>query len=131
MSDVVLLRTLTEKSTLGFGQYFDMTVFKLIEMQRCQYLRWVYFNCSNVSFCESVLNELKITEEFRILKPGKNNNLYLEIQNKLREDLPDWKKEKIEKRAKNHSKAKTIHSVKSHKAENYKSVLQRKNHGKR
>lgn len=64
------LRKLTEKSQLKFGKYSDCTVGNLLHLTKYYYLRWVYYNCSQINFNESVLNELHIDEEWRINKPG-------------------------------------------------------------
>lgn len=70
MADVTLLRTLTRKSQLKYGGSFTNTVQdKLIEKPR--HLVWDYFSLSAITFTEDVLDELGITPEMRIPKPGK------------------------------------------------------------
>lgn len=74
MSDVTLLRTLTRKSTLKFGQYNDLTVQNVLDSQHSRgksLLRYYYFNSDRISFIDDLLDELNITPEFRISKPGK------------------------------------------------------------
>jgi hypothetical protein len=74
MSDVTLLRTLTRKSTLKFGQYYDLTVQNVLDSQHSKgksVLRWYYFNSDRISFIDDLLDELNIIPEFRIAKPGK------------------------------------------------------------
>jgi hypothetical protein len=74
MSDVTLLRTLTRKSTLKFGQYYDLTVQNVLDSQHSRgksLLRWYYFNSDRISFIDDLLDELNIIPEFRITKPGK------------------------------------------------------------
>lgn len=71
--DRVLYRKLTRKSKLGFGRYHDMTVGDLLNCMGYvgkDYLRWCYFNCSNITFFDDILDELEIPEEFRFTKPG-------------------------------------------------------------
>ena len=72
--DMVLLRKLTRKSTLNFGKYADYTVDQVLTknpIDGINYLVWVYYNSSNISFVDEILLQLGITEENRIEKPGK------------------------------------------------------------
>lgn len=69
-SYTVNLRTLALKSILGFGKYFDNSVSMVLSMGGYPYLRWVYFNLSQISFNEEVLKELGITKKWKIAKPG-------------------------------------------------------------
>lgn len=74
MSDVTLLRTLTRKSTLKFGQYHDLTVQNILDSRHSKgksLLRWYYFNSDRISFIDDLLDEMNIIPEFRIVKPGK------------------------------------------------------------
>ena len=64
------LRTLTEKSTLGFGKYSDLKVGDLIVSKKHGYLIWVYYNCSMIDYNDEVLQLLHIDEEWQIDKPG-------------------------------------------------------------
>ena len=87
MSTSVLLRTLTKKSQLKFGKYADLTVDQVITLygaQGLRYLDWVYYNCSNISFCDELLSELAITGDFKIIKPGKIDS---ELGNKFRLEI--------------------------------------------
>lgn len=74
MSDVTLLRTLTRKSTLKFGQHYDLTVQNVLDSQHSKgksLLRYYYFNSDRISFIDDLLDEICIPPEFRIAKPGK------------------------------------------------------------
>lgn len=75
----ILLRTLTKKSTLNFGTYKNSTVEVLFGMRKQIDLTSIYFKLSNITFTDEILNELGITEEFRIPKPSKNVELYEEF----------------------------------------------------
>lgn len=71
------LRTLTAKSTLGFGKYSDMRVGGVLKLSSGHwYLVWVYYNYSMISFDEEVLEELIIKEADRIDKPGTDPEMY-------------------------------------------------------
>lgn len=133
MSDVTLLRTLTRKSILKFGQYSDLQVQNLLDLQRYKYLRWVYFNCSNISFMNDILDEIKIPLNFRIVKPSKNPDLNLELQKVIFENLSDDYKEmylkKQEKIGKKMSKGKAITKMKQNENCYKKDYLRRKNQG--
>ena len=64
------LRTLTKKSKLGFGNgaYRDLTIQRIIDLKgkRGRFIPNLYFNKSGLSFNDEILNELGITEEYRI-----------------------------------------------------------------
>ena len=83
MSSVVLLRKLTNKSIMNFGKYFDLTVQQCLDTKKRKYLRWVYFNCSNITFTDELLDELLIPVGYRFDKPSKN----VELGKKLEENL--------------------------------------------
>lgn len=72
--DRVILRKLSRKSTLNFGKYADYTVDQVLTqnpIDGINYLIWIYYNSSNISFIEDVLIQLGITADNRIDKPGK------------------------------------------------------------
>jgi len=133
MSDVTLLRTLTRKSILKFGQYCDLQVQNLLDLQRYKYLRWVYFNCSNINFMDDILDEIKIPLNFRIQKPSKNPDLYLKLQEETFESYSDKVKEiylkKQEKLRKKITKGKAINKIKKNENCYKKDYLRRKNQG--
>jgi len=133
MSDVTLLRTLTRKSILKFGQYSDLQVQNLLDLQRYKYLRWVYFNCSNINFMDDILDEIKIPLNFRIQKPSKNPDLNLKLQEEIFENLTDDYKEmylkKQEKIGKKMTKGKAINKLKQNENCYKKDYLRRKNQG--
>lgn len=78
--DRTLLRTLTEKSTMGFGKFNDLRVGDLLKLGKWAYLRWVYFNCSMISFIPSVLIEIQLNKDWEILKPGIDKELGIEYE---------------------------------------------------
>mgnify|MGYP006995573872 FL=1 len=69
---MLILRKLTEKSTIGFGKFNSLRVGDLLAIQNHTYLRWVYFNASMIDFFEEILDEIGIDPEWRIDKPGKD-----------------------------------------------------------
>ena len=75
----ILLRKLTKKSTLNFGKFKDYTVEHLFGMKKQIELTSIYFKLSTITFTDDILDELGITEEYRISKPSKNVELYQEF----------------------------------------------------
>ena len=129
MSDVTLLRKLTEKSILKFGQYADVPICNLLELKKYSYLRWVYFNCSNITFFENILIEIGITEEFFIEKPGVNNEFHEKLTKIKRENI-NWKDKKhIDKVFKYATKNKKNQRTNLDRIKYSKSSLARKNQG--
>lgn len=63
------------KSKLGFGKFEIETVADLFAIEQEEYLAWVYYNASNISFNDEILDRLKCE---RITKPGKDPDKYKE-----------------------------------------------------
>lgn len=133
MSDVTLLRKLTKKSIMKFGKHRDLTVQELINLYEKKYLRWVYFNCSNIDFMEDVLEEIKIPLNYRIQKPSKNLDLHLKLNEEIFENFSEKAKElSVKTRTKiasKISKGKAILKMNEHKNKFSKASLTRKNQG--
>lgn len=70
MSDNLLKRTLTMKSKIGFGHYFNMTVEEMFISRNQVKLIDMYYCLEKIDFTEDILEKLCITE--RIEKPGKD-----------------------------------------------------------
>lgn len=68
----LLLRTLARKSVIDFGKYKDRTVQQCIDLGNHRMLRWYYYNMSMISYLPDILEEIGVTEEWRIPKPGKD-----------------------------------------------------------
>lgn len=71
-SSCIRLRTLARKSVLDFGQFEGRTVQQMLDLKHYRILRWYYYNCSMISFLPDILDEIGITEEWRIDKPAKD-----------------------------------------------------------
>lgn len=67
---VTTLRTLTEKSVLGFGMFGDLTVGNIMKCNPT-YLVWLYFNRANINYHTSIIKVLML-EGHVIEKPGKS-----------------------------------------------------------
>ena len=69
----VNLRKLTRKSRLGFG-YRDIkhiTIQDILIMNKHKDLIKIYFGLGKINFTDDILEELGISEDMRIEKPGK------------------------------------------------------------
>jgi hypothetical protein len=133
MSDVVLLRKLSRKSTLKFGKYSEFTVQDVINLTKHKYLRWIYFNCSNINFMDDILHEINITEKFRIDKPSKNPELYNELNQHIFDNISDEFLPKYLAKNKliadKNIKSKAIRGLKKDRINYTKSAMQRLNQG--
>lgn len=91
-----LLRTLTKRSKIKFGQYREHRVEDMI-VNRVdkRYLRWMYYSLEGVTFLDEILDELNITEKDRIKKHGKDTELFEKIKKEYFEKLPEEKKSKL------------------------------------
>lgn len=72
--DRLILRKMSFKSTFQEGKYKDYTVQQVLDLNPFDgktYLIWVYYNMSNLSFLDEVLEHIGITQYYRIDKPGK------------------------------------------------------------
>ena len=130
--DIILLRTLSRKSSLGFGQYSNMTIHQIINIHKTGYLRWVYYNFEGITFTDDILNEIYVREKDKIKKPGKNPELHTETTFKkfssLKRNDPAYFK--IVSKERKNRKQKLIRKEMSRKKECFsKSILQSKNHG--
>jgi Leucine-rich repeat (LRR) protein len=74
----ILLRTLTRKSKLGFWNFTRAhdTVQVLIDRNKHQDLIAAYYKLNKINFLDDILDELKITSEWRIEKPGTDIDIY-------------------------------------------------------
>jgi hypothetical protein len=72
-------RVLTKKSFKGFGFLKDSTIEQLLSHGKVIEVVSMYFNYSHISFREDVLEELKITKEWRIQKPGVNKEMFFQF----------------------------------------------------
>ena len=130
MSDIVTLRKLTEKSTLKFGQYHDIPIYNLLDLQRNTYLRWVYYNSSNITFMDNILFKIGILENELINKPGKNTEMYDLVTNRIRSKMSDKLIKKTDKIREKNFKAQLVQEHKNEGVLFSKSALINRNHGK-
>ena len=74
---VVLLRTLTRKSILGFGKYVDLTVQNMLDTFLSKELLNIYYTCRNIDFNQDLKDELCIHGEREINKKEKKDERYI------------------------------------------------------
>jgi len=84
-------RKMTRKSMIGFGSYKEQTVERMLK-QRPFDLCKMYFKLSQITFFDDILDELKITAEWRIEKPGRQDEKYLEFMTSV---FPEELKKRI------------------------------------
>lgn len=139
-----LLRTLTEKSTLGFGKFHDMRIGNLLKLKAGKiYLIWVYFNCSNITFIPEILEAIKIQEKDVIKKPGKSVQAHDQFVadlkagfNVIYQNMADAEKEhyhktrRVAKKTRNILKRSGKVTGMIHEQVRQKALAQRYNHGK-
>jgi len=128
--DVTLLRKLTEKSKLKFGKYQDLTVGEVLNLQHPNYIRWAYYNCDMISFMDDVLEKVRIPEEYRITKPGKNPELGEELNDKIWGRMHGLSKHINSKKRLKERKASLVGYCKREGLQYSKVSLQGSNHGK-
>lgn len=73
---IARLRTLTKKSKLKFGKNPELTVQRMLDLYRHKELINYYFTKSSINFTDDILDELKITKEYRIEKPSIDWSMY-------------------------------------------------------
>lgn len=132
--DVLLLRILAWKSIRGFGQYQELSVQQVYDLKHTNYLRWAYYNLSNISFNEEILKAIGVIKEKhdnRIKKPGTNPELHEEM-NKFFFNLScmaEGSKTKVINRNRTGFKLKAKRTYLKDRIEFSRGNLQRKNHG--
>jgi hypothetical protein len=79
----VNLRKLTRKSRLGFGykEIKEIRIQDILIMNKHKELIKIYFGLDKITFMDDILDELGISEDMRIEKPGKIRDL--EERNKI------------------------------------------------
>lgn len=102
VTETVLVRKLSLKSKLNFGDNGHLTVQDVIYAGREADLVWAYYNLSKISFIDEVLDLLGIEPEKRIAKPGKDpetgDEIIRRFEVKAMEDQVTTKKNEFIKR---------------------------------
>jgi nitrogen regulatory protein PII-like uncharacterized protein len=130
--DILRLRTLTEKSKMGFGRFHDYTVGDILIMGKEDYLQWVYYNSDMISFMPQVLDKLGITGEFIIEKPGKKPDLYNGLKKHNYKNMTDEERKENLKRKSHVNKQNRLNKLNRNISYNSffkKGVMQSRNQG--
>jgi hypothetical protein len=127
--ETILLRKLSLKSILNFGQYNGLSVQQIIDLNKQQYLRWVYYNYEGLSFIDEIFDLIYLKDENKINKPGKNPDLHIQIEGE--HDKKRYGIEGIvkEKHVKKNFKMKIAKRVCFEKKFYSRSSMQSRNHG--
>lgn len=72
---------MTRNSKMAFGKYKEKTVQEMLDLRRNLDLISAYYKLTSINYQDDILNELKITEEYRIEKPSKNLDMYYKFLN--------------------------------------------------
>ena len=76
MTDILRLRIMARKSVFDGGKFEGLSVQQIIDMGRQDYLVYQYYRYCKISFIDDILEEIGITAEYRIKKPGSNLEMY-------------------------------------------------------
>ncbi len=133
----VTLRILAMNSKMKFGKFFDYTVKECLFIKnQYGYIAWCYYNLSNISFSDEILDLVGI--EHRIEKPG-NDVAFFEENKELIDSTAfqkcietgdmrnKYKGDKLKRKLKNDSEMIFMRSFESRYS---KGALQRINHKK-
>ena len=127
MGQHTLLRTMTRKSLMKFGEYYEYTVDQLLQLKLHSYLRWVYYNCEQINFTIDILEEIHI-DEMQIDKPGKDIKTYEAVHSFFSHFVSFKTKSHLMKKNRQIAKANLI-SINKMKYST-KSYMQGRNHGR-
>jgi len=101
--DAVLLRTMTEKSVIHFGQHKGQTIEEILRLGKKAYLRYLYYNVEGISFTEDILRKIGIVTDAyddRISKPGKDPEYGKEVEEHMFKHAGIITKNRVKSRAK-------------------------------
>lgn len=85
----VLLRKMTFKSRIEFGIYPELTVQELINMNKHSELIKMYYGLEKIDFVDEVKEQLHITGDRLIPKPGKSWYMYYANISKMLQEIID------------------------------------------
>lgn len=88
----LLLRRLTRKSKIGFGDHKDLCVQELLNLSKYKELIKMYYMLDKIDFDDDVKEELEIRFERVISKPGKNYQMYYDNVYAIVTEIHDMKR---------------------------------------
>lgn len=98
-------RKLTRLSRIGFGFYADRQVGNMMDCKKYVDLAQMYFNLSHITFFDDILDEIGITQEWRINKPGNDRQKGFEFAHAVYPDEMVKRKQNKEQHNYQESKA--------------------------
>lgn len=130
--EVVLLRKMADKSVINFGTHEHLTVRDVLNLGDYTYIAWMYYSINGISFVDSILEEIGITGDMRIEKPGTDQAKMGKWKQSLFDKIES--EEERMKLAKHLSKVRKVVQVKAqcridNRAKMSAGYLQRANHG--
>jgi len=125
-TDAILLRKMTYKSVFHSGKYKGVTVQELLDLKKTAYLRWIYYNMSMITFIDEILDIIRVPEEYRIPKPGKDPQKVDEVDALLYDRMGSNAKRHIDAVDKRH---KGLKLLKTYNSQFSKQKLTLKNQG--
>ena len=132
---------MTKKSIIGFGyqEYRNLSVGMLLDMKRYNILLKMYYNLDKINFVPEVLEELGISGDLIIDKPGKTGDyektkdlIYScigNIYNRVDEEIREKEIMGLASKNKANKKYNSIKRLRSINSSSNKRNLQAKNHG--
>ena len=134
--DVLRLRILARKSVHGFGysDNKDLSVQQLLDLRKFRIMINAYFGLDRISYADDILDELCITKDLRIEKPGKLpykevNELVSKCMNNIYSKGTEKEKMNAFMRRKKIKRGVSTKKLYAIKRSNKKGSLMNKNHG--
>lgn len=108
MTDRMLLRVMARKSIFTGGKYEGLSVQMVLDLGKIWGLVCRYYRYDTISFLPDILDEIGITEEFRIKKPGSDIHLFEKWKEMIREKEDNLTRMKLVSHNKKDRKMKLI-----------------------
>jgi len=118
--DIIRLRTMARKSVFDLGKFEGLSIQQILTLGHGYYVRFVYFKYDKISFQEDILEEVGITKEFRIEKPGHDLEMlekckthFYSLESKGIEGVKNYSIKQKKKRIKLHNLQRRINTCSS------------------
>lgn len=82
METIPTLRKLARKSIFHFGRYEGSPVGSIVDTDE-YYIAWIYYHIAGISFVDEILEQIHITGELTISKPGMSEEVYEKYRSKI------------------------------------------------
>ncbi len=121
MTDVLRLRTMARGSVIPAGKFEHRTVQQIIDLGDINYLLFQYYNYSKISYLPDILEEIGVTKERMIKKPGKlsyeewrkiGKEIHTELNAKI--SRMDWQKKHSHQMKRARKKSKRVEDSMHH-----------------